>query len=79
MVDLSPKTPSQSTVVLSEAVGVVFVALDEEGSPRAVPPVRPETDEERRRMAEAKLRREHRLARRQAILDQRRAGHDAAG
>lgn len=58
---------------------VVFVALDAEGNPRPVPPLKPETDEERRRMAEAKLRREHRLARRAAILDQRRAGHDPAG
>jgi uncharacterized protein (TIGR00369 family) len=50
---------------------LVFVALDEEGKPKEVPPLRPETDAERRRMAEAKIRRQHRLARKQAILERR--------
>lgn len=39
---------------------LVFVALDETGHPSPVPPLIAETDEERRRMAGAKLRREHR-------------------
>jgi uncharacterized protein (TIGR00369 family) len=46
---------------------LVFVALDEHGQPRPVPAVAPETDKERRRQAEAKIRREHRLARAEAI------------
>ncbi len=46
---------------------LVFVAVDENGQPRAVPPVQPETAEDRRRFAEAEIRRAHRLARRQAI------------
>jgi acyl-CoA hydrolase len=46
---------------------LVFVALDEHGRPRPVPPLEPETDLERRRQAEAKIRREHRLARAEAI------------
>jgi uncharacterized protein (TIGR00369 family) len=46
---------------------LVFVALDEEGKPRPVPPIEPETDKERRRQAEARIRREHRLARAEAI------------
>lgn len=50
---------------------LVFVAVDERGRPRAVPPVLPESDEDRRRFAEAEIRRKHRLARRQAILDSR--------
>jgi acyl-CoA hydrolase len=46
---------------------LVFVAVDESGRPRAVPPVLPETDEDRRRLGEAEIRRTHRLARRDAI------------
>jgi acyl-CoA hydrolase len=41
-----------------------FVALDAEGRPARVPPVLPETEEEKRRYAAGKLRREERLARR---------------
>jgi acyl-CoA hydrolase len=50
---------------------LVFVAVDENGQPRPVPPVQPETAEDRRRFAEAEIRRAHRLARRQAILRSR--------
>lgn len=41
---------------------LVFVAIDEEGHPRQVPPLRAETPEELRRMREAEIRRTHRLA-----------------
>lgn len=51
---------------------LVFVAVDEHGKPRTVAPVIPETDEDRRRFAEAEIRRQHRLARRQAILESRK-------
>lgn len=54
---------------------LVFVALGADGSPREVPPVLPETDEDRRRFAEAEIRRTHRLARRAAILRSREQGH----
>ena len=50
---------------------LVFVAVDEAGRPRRVPPVLPETDEDRRRVGEAEIRRAHRLARREAILRSR--------
>ncbi|HTE73328.1 MAG TPA: acyl-CoA thioesterase [Actinomycetes bacterium] len=50
---------------------LVFVAVDDQGAPRAVPPVLPETDEDRRRVGEAEIRRTHRLARRAAILASR--------
>ena len=43
---------------------LTFVALDENRKKQAVPPVIPETDEERRRYEQAGLRREHRLGRR---------------
>lgn len=52
---------------------LVYVGIDEEGKPRPVPPVRPETPEDRRRFHEAEIRRETRLARREAILRSREA------
>ena len=52
---------------------LVFVALDAEGQPRAVPHLVPETPEEHARMEEAKIRRQHRLARKEAILARRGA------
>ncbi|HET6298130.1 MAG TPA: acyl-CoA thioesterase [Kribbella sp.] len=52
---------------------LVFVAVDAEGKPRQVPRVVPETDEDRRRMREAEIRRSHRLARRAAIVASREA------
>ncbi len=56
---------------------LVYVALDAEGKPRAVPPVIPETEEEQQRQQEAKLRREARLAKKEAILRGRRARGEA--
>jgi acyl-CoA hydrolase len=47
---------------------LVFVAVDGEGRPRDVPPLRPETEDEVRRMREAEIRRAHRLARKEEIL-----------
>jgi acyl-CoA hydrolase len=52
---------------------LVFVALDRDGKPRAVPPVLAENEEERQRQREAKLRREARLSRKTAIEEARRA------
>jgi uncharacterized protein (TIGR00369 family) len=46
---------------------LVFVALDQEGKPRPVPPLVAETETEQQRQREAKLRRENRLARKRAI------------
>jgi len=48
---------------------LVFVGLDEGGRPAPVPPVIAETDEERRRQAQARIRREQRLIRKQAIAE----------
>lgn len=45
----------------------VFVAIDAEGHARDVPPLRPETPDEVRRMREAEIRRAHRLAKREEI------------
>lgn len=46
---------------------LVYVALDEDGAPRAVPPVVPETPAERLRVREAEIRRAARLTRREEI------------
>ena len=55
---------------------LVFVALDEAtGKPRPVPRLIAETPEQKRRMREAQIRREHRLARRERIMAER----DGAG
>lgn len=52
---------------------LVFVAIDEDGRARQVPPLRPETPTEVRRMREAEIRRAHRLSKR-AEIDAGRAG-----
>ncbi|MFN2625665.1 MAG: acyl-CoA thioesterase [Mycobacteriales bacterium] len=46
---------------------VVYVGLDDDEKPRSVPPVVPEDNTDRRRFREAEIRREARLARREAI------------
>jgi uncharacterized protein (TIGR00369 family) len=51
------------TVHVSSAY-LVFVAIGDDGKTARLPPLIAETDEERRRMAAAKVRRERRLARR---------------
>ena len=53
----------------------VFVAIDEGGRPRRVPPLLPETPDEVRRMREAEIRRAHRLARK-AEIDQGRSAEE---
>lgn len=50
---------------------LVFAAVDADGHPRRVPPVLPETEQDRRRHQEAQIRRTHRLSRRRAIMDLR--------
>jgi acyl-CoA hydrolase len=53
---------------------LVFVAIDEEGKPRPVPPVIPETERDRLRYQEAEIRRSTRLERREAIRRLREQG-----
>jgi acyl-CoA hydrolase len=55
---------------------LVYVALDGEGKPRPVPPIKPENAEQAQRQREAKLRRQARLARKDAILEARRAKNE---
>jgi acyl-CoA hydrolase len=58
---------------------LVFVALDENGKPAAVPPLIAETEEERLRQAQANVRREQRLLRKQALLDLNHSEIKASG
>lgn len=57
---------------------LVYVALDEDGKPRAVPPLVAETPVEKRRQREAKIRRRTRLAHREAIASHRREAQGEA-
>ncbi len=50
---------------------LVFVALGADGEPAPVPPLLVETEEERRRQAEARIRRQIRIERRQRLLSSR--------
>jgi acyl-CoA hydrolase len=52
---------------------LVFVAVDDHGNPRKVPPLLAETEEQRQRQREAGLRREARLTRKRAIEEARAA------
>jgi acyl-CoA hydrolase len=52
----------------------VFVAIDADGRAREIPGVAPESPDEVRRMREARIRRAHRLAKRQEILTGRESG-----
>jgi uncharacterized protein (TIGR00369 family) len=66
-VRIEAEDPVTGRTVHASSAYLVFVAVDEEGRPRAVPPLVAETDEEKRRQREAKLRRETRVAHREAI------------
>jgi acyl-CoA hydrolase len=50
---------------------LTMVAVDEDGTPTAVPPLRAESEAERRRQREAELRRRNRLAEREQIIRER--------
>jgi len=52
---------------------LVFVAVDSEGHPRPVPPLIAESDNELRRQREAKLRRQTRMAHKEAVKAARKA------
>jgi acyl-CoA hydrolase len=56
---------------------LVFVAIDDSGNPRPVPPLVAETEEEKQRQREAVLRREARLARKRAIEGARESTGEA--
>lgn len=59
----------RGVVYHSNSSYVTFVALDEDGRPRPIPPVIPETDAEKRRWREADARRAQRLALKRKALE----------
>jgi acyl-CoA hydrolase len=61
-------------VVHTSTAYLTMVALDDDGNPKEVPPLEPETPDEKRRAREAQLRRDNRLAERQKIEEERAAG-----
>jgi uncharacterized protein (TIGR00369 family) len=59
--------PVTGTTRHANSAYLVFVAVDDDGKPRPVPPLVAETDDEVRRQREAKLRRQNRLAHKEAV------------
>ena len=76
-VRVEAENPRTGEVRHTSTAYLTLVALDEEGSPTPVPPLRAETDDERRREAEAQLRRRNRLAEREEIIAARARGPES--
>ena len=72
-VRVEAQDPISGRCVHAATAYFVFVALDDEGRPRPVAPIAPQTDEERRRQREARLRREARMAHKEAVRAHREA------
>ena len=72
-VRVEAENPVTGERVHASSAYLVFVAIDEDGQPRAVPPLLAETDEERRRQSEAKLRRANRMTHKEAVRAARAA------
>ncbi len=70
--------PVTGTMRHANSAYLVFVAVDDEGNPRSVPPLLVETEDERRRQREAKLRRQRRLAHKEAVKEAREAEEAAS-
>lgn len=66
-VRVDAENPITGTVRHVNSAYLVFVAVDDEGRPRPVPPLIAGTEDERRRQREAKLRRERRIVHKEAI------------
>jgi uncharacterized protein (TIGR00369 family) len=76
-VRVDAENPVTGERVHASSAYLVFVAIDEEGHPRPVPPLVPETDDDRRRQHEAHLRRQARTAHREAVKAVRAGSHPA--
>lgn len=66
-VRVDAENPIQGITHHTASAYLTFVALDANGKPRPVPPVLPETEDQKRRYLEAEARRQWRLERRQGI------------
>ncbi len=72
-VRVESENPSVGETRHTNTAYLTMVALDADGRPAAVPPLRAETPVEQRRMREAELRRANRLAEREEIVARRAA------
>jgi uncharacterized protein (TIGR00369 family) len=72
-VRVEAESPVSGRRVHASSAYIVFVAIDEEGAPRPVPPIVAETDDQRRRQREARLRREARMTHKLAVKAARAA------
>jgi acyl-CoA hydrolase len=72
-VRVESENPRTGDVRHTNTAYFTLVAVDDEGSPVAVPALRATTSDERRRETEAQLRRENRLAEREQIRERRKA------
>lgn len=73
-VEAQPWNDPSTTGLHVASAYFVFVAIDADGGPRAVPPLLPESPDELRRAREAEIRRSHRLAKKQEIESGRSLG-----
>jgi uncharacterized protein (TIGR00369 family) len=73
-VETEPWTDASGTLRHVASAYFVFVAIDEEGRPREIAGLTPETPDEVRRMREAEIRRAHRLAQKREITAGRSTG-----
>lgn len=72
-VRVEAENPRTGEIRHTNSAYLTLVAVDDEGRPIEVPPLRPESAEEERRQREAELRRRNRLAEREQIVAERRA------
>ena len=61
---VSAENPVTGECVYTNTAYLVYVALDDDGQPVQVPPLIPEDDEQRERLAEGRIRQQIRLSRR---------------
>lgn len=72
-VRVEAENPIAGRRVHAASAYLVFVAIDDEGHPRPVPPLVAESETEQRRQREAKLRRQTRMAHKEALKAARAA------
>jgi len=76
-VRVEAENPITGARVHAASAYLVFVAVDDEGHPRPVPPLIAESDNELRRQREAKLRRQTRMTHKEAVKAARKAERSA--
>ena len=67
------ENPRGGEVLHTNSAYLTMVAVDDEGRPATVPPLRADSADERLREADAQLRRTNRLAEREQIVERRKA------